>query len=210
MNNIITSELLSGAFTYESYINHIKRLLCENKTTGNNQSEKNIYFTRLNLRRALRIEKTTVISDELKNETAKINEPVIFLVIAEAWCGDVVQSLPVIQKIAKTNPLIQLKIILRDENESVMNEFLTNGAKSIPVCIIISKSDYRVIGKWGPRPAPVQLMVKEYKKTKAITYDELTKNIQLWYAKDKTRSIQKEFQQLLENVNFSVSVSPVT
>ncbi|MEO8211096.1 MAG: thioredoxin family protein, partial [bacterium] len=53
---------------------------------------------------------------------------------------------------------------------------------------------------WGPRPAPAQEMVMEYKKTKAIGYDELTKNIQLLYLKDKTQTIQNEFIAILKKI----------
>lgn len=198
MNRIITTDLLSSAYTYEEYKALINNLLLENKTTGKNQSEKNIYFTRLNVERTKRLEKTTVINEELKNEIKKINHPLIFLFIAEAWCGDVSQNLPVIKKIACLNPLIKLKIILRDENENIMNEFLTNGGKAIPICLIIDEVNLDVIAKWGPRPAPAQEIVKENKKSKLISHDELTKNIQLWYAKDKTQSIQNELLNLLK------------
>lgn len=201
MKRIITSDLISSAYSYEAYKTLINNLLYENKTTGNNQSEKNIYFTRLNTERTKRLEKTTVINDELKKEVEKINHPLIFIFIAEAWCGDVPQNLPVIKKIAELNSLIRLKIILRDENENVMNEFLTDGAKAIPICLIIDEVNYDVIGKWGPRPAPAQEMVREYKRTKLISHDELTKNIQLWYAKDKTQTIQNEFLNLLKIIN---------
>ncbi|MDQ3021483.1 MAG: thioredoxin family protein [Bacteroidota bacterium] len=200
MNNVITSELISKAYSYNSYKTLIKDLLLENKTTGKNQSEKNIYFTRLNVQRTKRIEKTTVINEELEKEVKAINHRLIFLVIAEAWCGDVAQNLPVINRIAELNSFLELKIILRDENENVMNEFLTNGGKAIPVCIIINPDNFEVTGRWGPRPAPAQEMTMEYKKTKAISHDELTKNIQLWYLKDKTQTIQNEFLIILKNI----------
>ncbi len=200
MKSSITNELISGAYTYEEYNALIKQLLSENKTTGTNQSEKNIYFTKLNVQRAKRIENTTVIEESLNETIEKISVPLIFLVIAEAWCGDVVQNLPIINKIVALNPIIELKIILRDENESIMNEFLTNGAKAIPVCLILNKSNLDVVARWGPRPGPAQAMMLEYKKTKSITYDDVAKNIQLWYANDKTKTIQKEFLELFGNL----------
>ena len=35
---------------------------------------------------------------------------------------------------------IELKIVLRDENEELMNEFLTNGSRSIPKLIVLDEN----------------------------------------------------------------------
>lgn len=199
---MITAELLNQAYTYQSYKDLVSKLVSENKTTGSNQSEKNIYFTKLNSNRTKRIEKTTIIIDELQNEILKINHDVIFLVIAEAWCGDVPQNLPVIYKMAELNSMIQLKIILRDENLEVMDQFLTNGGRAIPICIILRKENLEVLERWGPRPAPAQAMMVEYKKVKLIPYEEISKNIQLWYALDKTQTLQNEFLHLLSRLKW--------
>jgi hypothetical protein len=40
-------------------------------------------------------------------------------------------------KIAKLNDNIDLKVVLRDQNKELMNQFLTNGNKSIPKLIMI-------------------------------------------------------------------------
>ena len=206
MKNVITKELLENAYSYDSYKALVQKLIFENKTTGNNQSEGNIYFTKLNAERTKRIEKTTVIDEQFRSEVEKIDHPVIFLVIAEAWCGDVAQNLPVISLIAGLNPIIELKIILRDDNEEVMNAFLTNGARSIPVCLLLDGESYEVLGKWGPRPETAMSMMREYKKNPIISHDEAVKNIQLWYAKDHTQNIQHEFLEMISNLNKQQSI----
>lgn len=43
--------------------------------------------------------------------------------LTEGWCGDAAQNLPVINKIAEENPNINLKLVLRDENLELMDEF---------------------------------------------------------------------------------------
>lgn len=206
MKNVITKELLENAYSYDLYKALVQKLIFENKTTGNNQSEGNIYFTKLNAERAKRIEKTTVIDEQFRSEVEKIDHPVIFLVIAEAWCGDVAQNLPVISLIAGLNPNIELKIILRDENEEVMNAFLTNGARSIPVCLLLDGESYEVLGKWGPRPETAMAMMREYKKNTGISHEEAVKNIQLWYANDHTQNIQNEFLEMISNLNKHQSI----
>ncbi|HMS34863.1 MAG TPA: thioredoxin family protein [Ignavibacteria bacterium] len=201
MKNVITKELLDNAFSYESYKALVQKLIAENRTTGINQSEANIYFTKLNAERTKRIEKTAVIDEKFRSEVEKIDHPVVFLVIAEAWCGDVAQNLPVISLIAELNPKIELKIILRDENEKVMNAFLTNGARSIPVCVLLDGESFEVLGKWGPRPETAMSLMREYKKIPGISHEEATKNIQLWYANDHCQNIQKEFLEMISRIN---------
>ena len=62
------------------------------------------------------------------------------MVLTEGWCGDAAQVLPVINKIASLSDFIDLKIILRDEHEELMNKFLTNGSKSIPKLVAIDEN----------------------------------------------------------------------
>ena len=201
MQNIITQQILDNAYSYEEYKELVQTLIKNNDTTGDSKSEANIYFTKLNAERTKRIEKTTVIDEKFKSEVEKISHPVVFFVIAESWCGDVAQNLPVINKIAVLNPNIKLKIILRDENENIMNAFLTNGAKSIPVCVLLDGETFEVLGKWGPRPGTAMSLMREYKNNPDISHAEANKNIQLWYAKDHTKNIQSEFLEMISNIN---------
>lgn len=201
MNNTITQQVLDNAYSYEEYKELVQKLINNNDTTGESKSEANIYFTKLNAERTKRIEKTTIIDKKFKSEVEKISQPLIFFVIAESWCGDVAQNLPVIYKIAELNKNINLRIILRDENESIMNEFLTNGAKSIPVCVLLDGETFEVLGKWGPRPGTAMSMMREYKNNPDISHAEANKNIQLWYAKDHTENIQSEFLEMISNIN---------
>ena len=209
MKSVITQNVLDNAMSYEEYKDLVQNLINNNDTTGNSKSEANIYFTKLNAERTKRIEKTTIIDEEFKAEVEKISHPVVFFVIAESWCGDVAQNLPVIYKIAELNPYIKLRIILRDENENIMNEFLTNGAKSIPVCILLDGETFEVLGKWGPRPGTAMSLMREYKNNPDISHAEANKNIQLWYAKDHTKNIQSEFLEMISNINMR-NVTPVS
>jgi hypothetical protein len=54
------------------------------------------------------------------------------------------------------------------------------------------------IGTWGPRPEPVQQMVREFKKEEDGDYKVFVEKVQLWYAKDKTMTMQSEIMPLLD------------
>lgn len=189
---MITREIIQNGYSYTEYRTMIQQLLAQNKTTGNNHSEEYINYTKLNEQRMDRIDKTMLIDAEVANKILAVNKPYIWLVITEAWCGDAAQICPVIARLAAINSFIELKFILRDEHPDVMSMFLTNGAKAIPVLIFLEAANLKVLGKWGPRPETAQNMVIEYKKKPHEPYTEFVKKLQLWYAKDKTISIQKE------------------
>jgi hypothetical protein len=120
-----------------------------------------------------------------------------WLVITEAWCGDAAHNLPFMAKMADLMQQVSLRIVLRDENLELMDLFLTNGARSIPKLIRLDEN-LEVIGTWGPRPATLQAMVMENKKSQAYTYAEFSEVVQTWYNKNKGQEIEQEFIALLE------------
>ncbi len=198
MNNIITKEIIDKGCTYSQYRKLIDDLLKESKTTGDNHSEKMINFTKINVQRMKRLDNTTSINEELRKEIIGLNKKWTWLVLSEAWCGDVAQNLPVIAKIADLNQNIELKLILRDENLVVMDKHLTNGGRSIPKLICLDSNTIEELGTWGPRPEAAQKRFLKDKANPNVSPEERSKNNQLWYLQDKTQSIQREFQGLIK------------
>lgn len=156
--------------------------------------------TKLNLQRSNRIYRTYIVREELKNSILKIDSPLIWMVITEDWCGDSAQNLPYISKIAEINPLIELKIILRDSNLDIMDLYLTDGnSRSIPKLVAFDK-DGDEIFQWGPRPKNAQKKV-EVGKRSGLTKDEYLANLHLWYTENKGRDLEDEFLELLIKIN---------
>ena len=82
----ITSALVDGGFTYPEFVQFTEQLVQENRTTGANQSEEYLGYTRLNLQRMGRWNKTSKVSGPLELLMHKINKPQVWLLITEAWC----------------------------------------------------------------------------------------------------------------------------
>ena len=57
-------------------------------------------------------------------------------------------------------PGLELRIVLRDEHPEVMDRYLTNGSRSIPIVIALDE-EFRELGHWGPRPRELQAWVME-------------------------------------------------
>lgn len=66
MPEIPLVELVASAYTYEEYKQFTQRLIKEGRTTGEDQSEAMQEYTRINLQRMNRWDKTTVVSESLK------------------------------------------------------------------------------------------------------------------------------------------------
>jgi hypothetical protein len=148
--NFIQKDIIDNAMTYAGYRSIIDELMTQNKTTGTNHSEAMLEYTRLNISRMNRLDKTTRLLEEIEQKLQQINEPVKWLVLTEAWCGDAAQVNPVLNRMAEVNEKISLRFILRDEHPEVMDAFLTNGGRSIPKLIFLDARENRVFGSWGP------------------------------------------------------------
>ena len=190
-------------YTYPEFVQLTERLLGENKTTGENHSEAYLDYTRMNLQRMNRVYKTTSIKAELAAKVVGLQGKYQFLVLVEAWCGDVPQNLPVLAKVAELSENIELRALLRDENLDIMDQHLAYGGRGIPKLIIIDQATHAVVGEWGPRPYPAQKMVLDYKAIEGEkeAYSEFVKKVQLWYAKDHTETLQAELLALLAPLN---------
>jgi hypothetical protein len=196
MKSIIENSL-SQSHSYVDYRNYINDILKEGKSTGKEQSEALTHYSELNEARMNRLEKTVKISTEIIQKLNQLNGHYIWVVISEGWCGDAAQILPVIYKMAELSERIDLKIVFRDENEDLMNLFLTNGTKSIPKLIILDKITLEVLGDFGPRPIGAKQLILDYKAKHGIVDETAKTNLQLWYLHDKGLSTQKEILDLM-------------
>ncbi|GGM73103.1 thioredoxin [Dyadobacter beijingensis] len=197
--HLFPESIRNEAFTYSEYMHLMEQVVLENRTTGPKQSESLSHYTRLNLARMQRLNKKSVIHDPLKDAVMQIDVPQTWYILTEAWCGDAAQNIPTIVAASLSNPLINIRLLLRDEHPALMDEYLTNGGRSIPKLIAVDEN-YNEVFTWGPRPAGAQALLKEYKANPVKTYAEFSEDIQRWYIADKTESIQQELQALLEAV----------
>lgn len=209
MKQVITQELVNNSMTYEQYRSLIDGLLEEGLTTGPKQNEAMLNYGKLNQKRMKKWEKIARITPELQERLLEIKQPVTWLVLTEGWCGDAAQNLPLINKMAELNPMINLRLMLRDENLEVMDEFLTDGGRSIPKLIVLDPEILTVLGTWGPRPAPMQKLVMDNKVSNEKNYSELNEVMHLWYAKDRGITVQNEFLAILGAWNKKQQSLPV-
>lgn len=195
--NQTIEESLKKSLSYSEYRKLVEELTIQNSTTGNDKSEALAEYTKLNEKRMKRWDKTLKISQETQDSIKAINKKLTWIVLTESWCGDAAHIVPVINKVAEINGNIDLRLVLRDENEDLMNMFLTNGGKAIPKLIAIEKETGNVINTFGPRPFEAIKLVNEYKEKFGTLTPEFKQDLQVWYNKDKGQNTISELQNLL-------------
>lgn len=192
------AKALFNSYSYSEYKKLVSDLLKEGKSTGMTQSEQLTHYSLLNEARVRRLDKTIKISEENVLKLHALDKQYIWLVIAEGWCADGAQILPIFDKMAlDSDKKIELKIVLRDDNEELMSHFLTNGARAIPKLIIIDRETGDVLADWGPRPKGAVELIQKYKKEHGVVDETAKADLQMWYLHDKGLSVQNEVMELV-------------
>lgn len=141
-------------------------------------------------------EKFEVPADDEFISVVKEKNPHI-LVITEDWCGDAMMNNAILRRIAEAAD-IEVRAVYRDENLDLIDQYLTNGGRSIPVYLLLNK-DGEVISKWGPRAEKVQQFVTENREKFPPKEDPTFEEIQKAFFEQMT----KEF---VENKDFHLAV----
>lgn len=204
------NKIVKSALTYKEYRELVNSLVAAGKTTGNNQSEKLVEFTKLNLQRMNRLDKTIQLSEQSIDAIKKSKKSVQWLLIGDAWCGDCAQIIPVINKVAEASEnFIEFKIVSRDTYPGLIEANLTNGAQAIPKLLVIDSGTNEVISSWGPRPHSAQAIMLHWKANKdIISWEDFEKELHLWYTKDKGLEIISELINLIDVCEKKIILQP--
>lgn len=196
----IIQNALQNSFSYTEYRKLASDLVAQGKPTGHDHSEALAQFATLNETRMNRLEKTITIDEDVQLKLQNISNNYIWLVLAESWCGDAAQILPVINKMSAVSNALQLKIVLRDDNDLLMQQFLTNGGKAIPKLIILDAQTLNVVADWGPRPQGAKQLILDYKAAHGIVDEAAKIELQKWYLHDKGVAIQYEILEIMSRL----------
>jgi hypothetical protein len=118
------------------------------------------------------------------------------LVLSEDWCGDAVNTVPIVARLAERCPNLDLRVLARDESPDIMDAHLTGSSRSIPVIIVLDDA-FEERGWWGPRPTVLQHWVSGQGQLleKSARYREA----RTWYARDRGRTTLEEVVSIIEH-----------
>lgn len=117
------------------------------------------------------------------------------LVLSEDWCGDAVNIVPIVARMAEAAPNMDMRLLARDENLDVMDAHLTGTSRSIPVVILLDDA-FHECGWWGPRPRALQAWVLG--EGQLLEKTDRYREVRRWYAVDKGASTLDEIVGFLE------------
>lgn len=187
----------SKGITFEQFVEKTQKHIEQTDPSQLDDEGKHIYeYTTLNLRRMNRVLKTHPVEETLATKLKAISAKQHWMLITEGWCGDSAQSSPEFHKMSLLNKNIELRVVERDTFPEVMDLYLTNGKKSIPILVVFDE-EWNQLFKWGARPVALQTRIDEL--IAANTPKEVwMEEIHLWYAKNRGQELYKELNSLMQ------------
>ena len=194
--NIDYKKYFDEGISYQEYLKNFNA-----EMTSGTETKFSKYLPQ-NWQRHSRLDSKLKLSDSLQQAIDELQEERNWLLISEHWCGDASQINPIANKIAESSQgKIKLRVVYRDESLPLIDAHLTDGrSRSIPMIIQLDKN-YNIKGSYGPRPAEAQELVKKY-LAQGESYME---PLHRWYAKDKTKSTQRDLVKLIVSNGFTAA-----
>lgn len=181
---------------FNSYLSYFESIITQTNPPAPFDNPDYFNYAKLNWSRTSRWLKNGTLSQEIKDSVAAIQNKQHWIIITEPWCGDAAHVVPFLHMIAELNPLISVDIELRDSEPLRIDNYLTNGGKSIPKLIIQDEAG-KDLATWGPRPEACQVFYDTLKE-KDADFETIKIELQKWYNHDEGKEIMKEIGELLK------------
>jgi hypothetical protein len=183
--------------SYSEYYHSIENLVLNQTTSGADITEERIEITKLNLHRMKRLNDASISIDPIT-----LSKPIAGAIITEAWCGDSAQNIPWLEHFFKAcSPQIESYYFYRDENPDLMNQFLTNGSRSIPKCIFYYKETGKIIGTWGPRPEEIKTWLAKLRADNPdMPKHDWEIELHKYYSKNKGEAIISDLKEIISRL----------
>lgn len=180
------------AVNYDQYLKDSEKRIAELQQSVSEEEKTYLSYYDLGLTRMNRVNKTYKPQPELLEQLDSKNFKGKILIISEGWCGDAVMIVPVIHYFFEGKA--EVKITYRDQND-LIDSYLTNGAKSIPIVILLDEN-FEEISHWGPRPEFGMELLKKFKSNpETYNADDFHNELQIYYTKNKGLDIITEMLQ---------------
>ena len=151
-------------------------------------------YYRLGIQRMNRMSEKYLPDSEQVETLAKKNFKGKILIISEPWCGDASQAIPVVVKFFEQ---FEIRISYRDQEPRLIDNYLVNGGKSIPIVIFLDE-DFNEIAHWGPRPKHGKELLEKHKANpEEFPREKFYVELQTYYAKNKGFDTITELLELL-------------
>lgn len=183
---------------FQEYMSTFEEILSNANPVEPYDDAEYLNYAKLNLARSKRWLKTGKLSAETIEAVKSVEKVQTWIIITEPWCGDAAHLVPFIHLMSKENPLITAVYEFRDQKPDRIDDYLTNGSKSIPK-LIIKDEEGKDLSVWGPRPMKCQEHFMQSVEDKT-DMEKVKETLQVWYNQDKGTEIQKELSKIIRNI----------
>ncbi len=186
---------IQNGYNFEDYLEQIEDEL-EKQIELDDPKELVPYYA-INLKQSRDIRKNFRYNPGMEKKAKSFNAEIKFLVISEGWCEDASQIVPVVDRLAETIG-IECKIVFRDENLELMEEYHTNGSFSVPIIIGVTPEGEEAF-RFGPRPAKAMEFTNRFKKDPdKYSKDDFIEDLDRYYLENHGQDIITEILTLIE------------
>jgi hypothetical protein len=126
------------------------------------------------------------------------------LVVAEDWCGDSVNTIPWLARLAERTSNLELAMVSRSAGEDVMRAHRTPDGRAATPTVVILDESFGEQGCWIERPEVLQTWFLE--REGRVPRDELFARTYEWYASDRGSETLRE---VVERIEAAASGSPL-
>lgn len=183
-------------YSYDEYLENWKQEKSVSPEEVDPDERKMLYFLQYNWDRQQHTHEAYTPSSELQEAAQDIDESQLWMVITEPWCGDSAFLLPVIAEAAALNDAVTLRILHRDENLDIMDQYLTGGSRSIPKLVVFSEDGVERFA-WGPRPEDVRQTYEELKATHDDKMEAISKLVEYYENNESWDEADKELVEAI-------------
>jgi len=117
-----------------------------------------------------------------------------FLVVAEDWCGDSVNTVPYLARLVEQVPGWEMRIINSRRGADVMAANLTPDGREATPTILVLDSDHEQIGAFVERPTILQEWF--LRAESELPREELFEQKYTWYTEDAGEETVRELTEL--------------
>ena len=183
--------------TYEKYIALWEAHIAQPLKGLDKQARKNLFYAKYNMERAGRVIDAYNMDEKLASLIDAVSEPQRWMVLTEDWCVDSAYALPIIFRAVSRNPHINMRILLRDDNLDIMDQYLTDGGRGIPKLVVFD-ADGQELFQWGPRPQALKQM-REVWKAEGVEGAMLSQKGAEWYDAGGWHEVETELIETIAN-----------
>jgi len=156
-----------------------------------------VAFAELNLKRTERLQRHWRPSEALASLMGRLDHPQLWMVLTEPWCGDSAHCLPCLEILAESSPLVTIRFLTRDDHLDIMDRYLTDGKRSIPILVALDPQGDELF-RWGPRPAEAQA-VFDQAAAEGLDKPAKLERLHLFYGRNRGRALDEEMIAVITN-----------